>query len=299
MTSLILLDSLSFVPPAQRYSQRAELPTHKWLGTRRPPSGLSDLPSRRYFLLKRDSKEHILIGDNGQACIANTGHTSVASIGFATFRSGVASGTMSLDEFRWRWAAPELQRPDEYDMSKVVATKASDIYGIGMVIYEASPHASFVLLQSLIFVKVLAREVPFSEYADLMVLTEIQNGKRPRRPAGVASLGITESIWMLLEQCWDWEPRYRPDSAHVLSVIREVQQSGDARVAASTQFKLKMKDVVINLTAKRNINPYITLQYGSRVHTTSRATAVGGNKYTWYRTPVVSASSLFHKRLQG
>ena len=45
---------------------------------------------------------------------------------------------MSLDELRWRWAAPELQRPDEYEMSKVVATKPSDIYGMGMVIYEVS-----------------------------------------------------------------------------------------------------------------------------------------------------------------
>jgi len=132
-----------------------------------------------------------------------------------------------------------------------------------------------------------------------MVLTEIQNGKRPRKPANAASLGITDSIWLLLEQCWDWEPKCRPESSHVLSVLREASQSGVAGVAASTRFKLKMKDLAISLTTKRKVNPYITLQYGSHVHTTSRATAVGGNKYIWYGNSLVSARSLFHGLLQG
>ena len=60
-------------------------------------------------------------------------------MGFTVFKSYIASGTMSLDESRWRWAAPELQRPDEYDMTNVVATKPSDVYGMGMAIYEVSP----------------------------------------------------------------------------------------------------------------------------------------------------------------
>ena len=57
-------------------------------------------------------------------------------MGLGASKTHIVSGTMSLDEFRWRWAAPELQRPDEYDLVKVVATKPSDIYGMGMVIYE-------------------------------------------------------------------------------------------------------------------------------------------------------------------
>jgi hypothetical protein len=200
---------------------------------------------------------------------------------------------MSLDAFRWRWAAPELQQPDEYDMPKVVATKPSDVYGMGMVIYEVSPAIrppwSMVLGR-----QVLAREAPFREYTDTAVLMQIESGKRPKKPANATSLGITESIWMLLEQCWDWEPGYRPDSTHVLSVLREACHFGDVRAASSSRFKLKMKDVAISLTKKRKINPYITLQYGSRTHTTSRATAGEGNKYVWYEPSLVSAPSIFH-----
>jgi hypothetical protein len=76
-------------------------------------------------------KEHVLIGEDGQARIANTGHTNIAPMGMTASKKLIASGTMSLDEFRWRWAAPELQRPDEYGMAKVVATKPSDVYGMG------------------------------------------------------------------------------------------------------------------------------------------------------------------------
>lgn len=122
-----------------------------------------------------------------------------------------------------------------------------------------------------------------------MVLTEIQNGKRPMKPANAVSLGVTDSIWMLLGQCWDWEPRYRPDSAHVLNVLREAHMSRDAGAVTSTRLKLKMEDVSISLTRKRKINPYVTLQYGSRVYTTPCATCVGGNKYTWCEPFVVSA----------
>jgi len=95
------------------------------------------------LLIKCCSKEHILVGDGGQACIANTGHTCVAPISLGAFKSNTASGTMSLGGLRWRWAAPELQRPDEYDMSKV-ATKPSDIYGMGMVVYEVRPRTPLI-----------------------------------------------------------------------------------------------------------------------------------------------------------
>ena len=83
-----------------------------------------------------DPKEHILIGGDDRVCIANTGHSRIVSIAFAFSKTLIASGTKALDEFKWRWAAPELQQPDVYGMQRVIATKASDIYGLGMVIYE-------------------------------------------------------------------------------------------------------------------------------------------------------------------
>lgn len=92
---------------------------------------------------------------------------------------------------------------------------------------------------------------------------------------------------MLLEQCWDWEPRCRPDSIHVLNVLREVHPFGDVGAVTPARLKLQMTDVTINLTTKRKINPYLTLQYGSHVYTTPCATSTGGNKYSWYEPFIV------------
>lgn len=39
-----------------------------------------------------------------------------------------------------RYSAPEIQWPEDYGMDEVLITKESDVYGIGMVAYEVSPH---------------------------------------------------------------------------------------------------------------------------------------------------------------
>ena len=251
----------------------------------------------QHLSFKRILKEHILIGDSGQACIANTGHICIVSTGFAASKTLMASG-VSLDVFRWRWAAPELQRPDEYDMTEVVATKSSDIYGMGMVIYEASRRNLLVSLWYLISAQVLTRDIPFHGYTDSAVLAKVQSGEKPGKPTNALSLGITDSIWMLLEQCWDWEPACRPDSPHLLNVLRGACQSGYASTATPTQIKLQVKDVTVSLTKKRKINLCISLRYGTRVHTTSRATAVGEDKYVWYEISLTLSPPTFHGPLQ-
>ena len=46
-----------------------------------------------------------------------------------------------LDETKEsRYSAPEILSPEDYDMDKVLITKQSDVYAIGMVAYEASSH---------------------------------------------------------------------------------------------------------------------------------------------------------------
>ena len=244
-------------------------------------------------------KEHILIECDGQACIANSGHSRIASTAFAISETPIASDTVALDEFRWRWSAPELQQPDVYGMQSAIATKPSDIYGMGMVIYEVSPWSPLVLLLCLTFAQVLTREAPFSEYTDVTMLAEIQKGKRPQRPVNITSSWITDPIWMLLEQCWDWRPDCRPSSTHVLNAIRGSCQSGDTEAAMPRRLKLKMKDIVTDWEAKQTINPYVTLRYGSLVHTTSHAAAVGENKYVWCELSSIPATSLSHERPQG
>lgn len=40
----------------------------------------------------------------------------------------------------YRYSAPEVLWPKDYDRGKLIMTKESDVYGMGMVAYEASFH---------------------------------------------------------------------------------------------------------------------------------------------------------------
>ena len=284
-------------PTAQRCSQRIGFSAFEPFGAWRPPSGLSDPPSRRYWLFIHDPKEHILIGNNGQARIANAGYSEIVPTAFTTSETPLSS--MALDEFEWRWSAPELQKPGMYGMRRAIATKASDIYGMGMVIYEESPWNRLVLLRCLTPAQVLTREVPFSGYTDRQALVKAQGGDRPRRPANTTSPGITDSIWMLLGQCWYRKPDYRPDSAHVLNIIRHYCLFWEHKPPNPWQIWLKMSNIVTDWKTMRSINPYVTLQYRGSDHTTSRAAAAGRNKYVWCEPSSVPATPLSHERPQG
>lgn len=44
------------------------------------------------------------------------------------------------DNGDYRYAAPEVQWPEEFGMDKIPLTKESDVYGMAMVTYEARSH---------------------------------------------------------------------------------------------------------------------------------------------------------------
>ena len=41
-------------------------------------------------------------------------------------------------------------------------------------------------------------------------------GERPSRPTNWCTLGLSEYIWVLMEQCWDPDPNNRPRIADIL-----------------------------------------------------------------------------------
>ena len=54
--------------------------------------------------------------------------------------AGHVQSALEADMDKCRYSAPEIQWPEDHDMDKVLITKESDVYGVGMVAYEASPH---------------------------------------------------------------------------------------------------------------------------------------------------------------
>jgi serine/threonine protein kinase len=83
-------------------------------------------------------QSHILIDDNGAARLATAGRSSIVAVPNTSVAGHDQSAAADAGSFRY--AAPEIQWPEDHDMDKILITKESDVYGMGMVAYEASSH---------------------------------------------------------------------------------------------------------------------------------------------------------------
>ena len=100
-----------------------------------------------------------------------------------------------------------------------LATKASDIFSLGMVIIEVGSDHSVIRQPPYPSVKAFAEEFPFSGMEVLSVVICIAKGGRPKRPNHP---DLTKSLWRLTERCWDEVTRCRPEMGEVVEVLEEL-----------------------------------------------------------------------------
>jgi serine/threonine protein kinase len=77
-----------------------------------------------------DCQPNILICDSYRACLADFGLTTIDLDTIHTY------STTSTTIGSVQWMAPELFDPDQYGLYKSVPSRESDIYALGIVIYE-------------------------------------------------------------------------------------------------------------------------------------------------------------------
>ncbi|KAI0031965.1 kinase-like domain-containing protein, partial [Vararia minispora EC-137] len=135
---------------------------------------------------------NILIDDKCHALIADFGLSRSSAMdvirsrtALSTQRGGIPPGTL-------RWMAPECLRGEK-------PTKASDIYSLGITIWEA--RNSFFCIKSYVV-----------HWEHLIFNHVVTEGNRPPRPV----LLHYDPLWELVQKCWDALPSSRPS-------IREVQ----------------------------------------------------------------------------
>ena len=91
--------------------------------------------------------------------------------------------------------SPELITPGQFGEGR--PTKSSDCYALGMVIYET-----------------ISGRLPFHEHADLVVFLKVMQGEHPTR-----GKKFSQSLWKMLESCWDFRPDARPAVEDVLPCL--------------------------------------------------------------------------------
>ncbi|KLO08884.1 kinase-like protein, partial [Schizopora paradoxa] len=131
---------------------------------------------------------NVLVSDAGMAQLTDFGLSSVGD-GMAHF-----GGSFSNSAGNPRWLAPELLFPALYGLSGN-PTQETDVYVFGMTALE-----------------LFSGKVPFHDLTDASVPLEVAiKGLKPARPGPISeSRDLTDSIWELLEKCWQTDPLLRP-----------------------------------------------------------------------------------------
>ncbi|KAJ7697963.1 kinase-like domain-containing protein [Mycena olivaceomarginata] len=136
---------------------------------------------------------NILVMPSGRACIADFGLSIIANtmtLRFATSTSHARGGTA-------RYQAPELFREE------TLRTFESDIYGFACVCYE-----------------ILTGKVPFHESKnDMKIILDVISGKRPSRPLLCTGTVALDSLWNLLQKCWDGEAKNRLTAPQIVAQL--------------------------------------------------------------------------------
>jgi len=115
------------------------------------------------------------------------------------------------------WMSPELLYPAKFGLKNNHPTAKSDVYALGMVVYE-----------------VLSGLAPFSTHRDPEVVFMVIGGERPERPQGEAGELFTDEIWEVLELCWKQQPNDRPNLKRVLSALEGEMPPSDIDGEAET-----------------------------------------------------------------
>jgi len=137
----------------------------------------------------------ILVNDDGRAVLTDFGSCSV----------------VWNPEDTSRWCAPEVLGGG--GVSGTWPTYSSDVFSFGMVVLE-----------------IFSGKQPFDGVPDDDVIKLVRSGERPDRPAGSANLGLSDTLWEVVQKCWNGSPELRPGMVDVL------EYTGKARPTLGTEY---------------------------------------------------------------
>ena len=84
-------------------------------------------------------------------------------------------------------------------------------------------------IRFLTFCKVLTGRQPFRDMKPPGVPYHVSSGFRPEKPADAEAIGISDSLWKLIQKCWQGERARRPQVQEVVVGV------GDAAASWSTE----------------------------------------------------------------
>ncbi|KAJ7779273.1 kinase-like domain-containing protein [Mycena metata] len=136
---------------------------------------------------------NVLVTPSRRACICDFGLSSIVNEITLQLSQSSSVGQKGTP----RYHAPELLRP------RGKKSAGSDVYAFGCVCYE-----------------ILTEKVPFyEEKNDMSAMLQVLDGKRPSRPVSCIGTPQLDSLWDLLQNCWEDDPQKRPKASQIVDCL--------------------------------------------------------------------------------
>ncbi|KAG1719349.1 kinase-like domain-containing protein [Suillus lakei] len=132
---------------------------------------------------------NVLIDSAGNPRLTEFGLATV--VGDAELKWSTTTATRSLNP---RWRAPELLG---IDCDPEMPTFESDIYSFGSVMFF-----------------IISGDIPWKEKHSTQICIQLSRRATPARPEN-----ILNDPWNLIQRCWSWNPRHRPEAARIIEHI--------------------------------------------------------------------------------
>ncbi|KAJ7935426.1 kinase-like domain-containing protein [Mycena leptocephala] len=156
--------------------------------------------------------DNIFITPSGRACIGDFGLsstiTTTSSLQFANSSRGGQGGTI-------RYQAPELLQGERNDLH-------SDIYSFACVVYEVSSTSFRSCPPTLLILSATDADGKASIFGIIHGRRSDQSGSRrspPSRPTWCSGTSSLDSLWNLLQHCWDGQPVMRPTAVQIVEQL--------------------------------------------------------------------------------
>lgn len=134
-------------------------------------------------------------------------------LGMATQNLDSAQGAWVNQGHTTRWTAPEILN------EQGTCGKKADVFSFAMVMIEVGCNPPPMCRASTYTSsKVFTGAVPFNNSPPVTAMLAIMAGKRPPRPTHAT---FTDSLWSLMQRCWDQDPHMRPEVSEVSKVLRD------------------------------------------------------------------------------
>lgn len=168
--------------------------------------------------------------------------------------------TRSVARGSIRYMAPEIIDPEECGLERVVLTRQSDIYSLGMTIWEVRPKSAVTGVDILIAnCQIFSGKPPFYELPrDPVVIRRVLQGVRPERPPASDTLGLSDKLWNLLEHCWHVQPQERPSMELIMQCAMDRRGASCSRPPTLTSGSTCTCDDVFASTPYGSHSPVCT-----------------------------------------